>query len=160
MDWRYHGESNRRGVTLIELLAVVVLIGVLATMAIGRFQDIKRQAMNTRAIGDIRALQIDIFTIAAGGNPLPASLAAIGRGSLLDPWGEPYQYLPFPLKNGKVIVPGGARKDRFLVPINSTFDLYSKGADRVSAVALTAKSSQDDIVRGNDGGFVGLASRF
>jgi len=52
---------------------------------------------------------------------------------------------------------GQARKDRNLVPINSDFDLYSVGRDGQSAPALTAKVSQDDVVRANNGGFVGLA---
>jgi general secretion pathway protein G len=46
------------------------------------------------------------------------------------------------------------------VPINSDFDLYSVGRDGQSAPALTAKVSQDDIVRANNGGFVGLASDY
>lgn len=55
---------------------------------------------------------------------------------------------------------GQARKDRNLVPINSDFDLYSVGRDGQTAPALTAKVSQDDIVRANNGGFVGLASDY
>jgi general secretion pathway protein G len=56
--------------------------------------------------------------------------------------------------------PAQPRKDRFLVPINSDFDLYSMGKDRESVAPLTAKQSHDDIVRANDGAFVGLASEF
>jgi general secretion pathway protein G len=52
------------------------------------------------------------------------------------------------------------RKDRFLVPINSRFDLYSMGRDRASVPPLTAKVSQDDIIRADDGAFVGLAFQF
>lgn len=55
---------------------------------------------------------------------------------------------------------GQARKDRNLVPINSDFDLYSMGRDGQSAPPLTAKVSRDDIVRANNGGFVGLASDY
>jgi general secretion pathway protein G len=43
------------------------------------------------------------------------------------------------------------------VPINSDFDLYSVGRDGQSAPALTARVSHDDVVRANDGGFIGLA---
>jgi general secretion pathway protein G len=56
--------------------------------------------------------------------------------------------------------PAQPRKDRFLVPINSDFDLYSMGKDRDTVAPLTAKKSHDDIVRANDGAFVGLASEF
>ena len=54
----------------------------------------------------------------------------------------------------------GARKDRFLTPVNSDYDLYSVGIDGDSQAAFTAKVSRDDVVRANDGGFVGLAEDF
>ncbi len=61
--------------------------------------------------------------------------------------------------------PGGGsenqpRKDRFLVPINSDYDLYSKGKNGDSVPPLTAPQSRDDIVRAADGSFVGIASEF
>ena len=52
------------------------------------------------------------------------------------------------------------RMDKNLVPINADFDLYSKGRDGKSQQPLTAKDSLDDIVRGNDGGYYGLASKY
>ncbi|MBI4001946.1 MAG: prepilin-type N-terminal cleavage/methylation domain-containing protein [Nitrospira defluvii] len=52
------------------------------------------------------------------------------------------------------------RKDRFLHPINSDYDLYSMGKDGKTVEALTAKMSHDDVIRGNDGQFVGLAAEF
>ncbi len=55
---------------------------------------------------------------------------------------------------------GQVRRDRFLVPINSDFDLYSIGKDGGSQAPFTAMDSRDDIVRANDGGYVGLASGF
>jgi general secretion pathway protein G len=58
---------------------------------------------------------------------------------------------------GGCVTPGQARKDRALVPINTRFDLYSLGKDGRSAAPLTAADSQDDIVRANDGAFIGLA---
>ena len=51
-------------------------------------------------------------------------------------------------------------KDRFLVPINSDFDLYSMGKDGKSQMPLTAKDSRDDIIRANDGAYIGLAYAF
>lgn len=50
--------------------------------------------------------------------------------------------------------------DRSLHPLNSDFDLYSMGKDGNTAKPITAKISQDDIIRANDGGFVGLARRY
>ena len=135
----------------------MVILGILAGLAFPKLQTIINQARTARAIGDIKALQTDLMSFEAGGQPLPADLAAIGRGAMLDPWGNPYVYYKFPPGPG---FPGGARKDRFLVPVNSTFDLYSLGPDGASAPPFTASTSQDDIVRANDGGFVGLARNF
>jgi general secretion pathway protein G len=56
--------------------------------------------------------------------------------------------------------PGQPRKDRFLVPINTDFDLYSVGRDGESVPSLTAAKSRDDVVRAANGAFIGLASRF
>ena len=55
---------------------------------------------------------------------------------------------------------GKARKDRFLVPLNSDYDLYSKGKDGKSSSPITASDSQDDVIRASDGSYVGLASQF
>ncbi|MEP6574258.1 MAG: prepilin-type N-terminal cleavage/methylation domain-containing protein [Gemmatimonadota bacterium] len=147
--------SARAGFTIVELLAVIAIIGLLAGIAIPRVKSTVNAANIAKAIGDIEAIQIDLESIEAGGTPLPANLSAIGRGTLLDPWGNPYQYYPFAGNP-----PGGRRKDRFLVPINSTFDLYSSGPDGRSSPPLTAGASQDDIVRANDGGFIGVASNY
>jgi len=53
-----------------------------------------------------------------------------------------------------------ARKDRFLVPLNSDYDLYSEGKDGESMAPLSAPQSQDDVVRANDGAYIGLASQY
>ncbi len=160
------------GVTLIEMLIVIAIIGTILAIALPMFQSVLDQARVARAIGDISTLQTDIAAYEAGGKGLPESLATIGRASLVDPWGSPYQYLNFELaagggggSNGKGKgkgegVPVGARRDRFLVPINSTYDLYSMGKDGKTVVALTAKASRDDVVRANDGGFIGLAVKY
>ncbi len=90
---------------------------------------------------------------------LPDSLADIGMGGLLDPWGNPYQYLNLSDPNNRA-ARGKARKDHNLVPINSDYDLYSMGKDGGSVSPLTAKASRDDIVRAGNGRFVGKATDF
>ncbi len=57
-------------------------------------------------------------------------------------------------------VQGLMRRDRNLVPLNSRFDLYSMGKDGESRPPITAQVSWDDIIRANDGSFVGLASNY
>ena len=79
----------------------------------------------------------------------------MGEDNRLDPWKRPYEYWPITGdKNQKV------RKDRNLHPLNTDFDLCSRGRDGNTNLALTAQASHDDIIRANDGKFVGLASKY
>jgi general secretion pathway protein G len=133
----------------------MTLIGLLSSLAVPRYRNIVEKARVAKAIGDIKAIQTDLMSQ----DSLPASLAAIGRDKMLDPWGRPYAYLKFAPTKGKA-PPVGARMDKFLIPVNSDFDLYSLGKDGVTAIAFTAKPAHDDVVRANDGGFIGLAKSF
>lgn len=137
---------------------MLLIMGVLASIAISPLRVAIQKAKVAKAIGDIKAIQTDLMGIESSEQPLPGSLSAIGRGGVLDPWGQPYVYYPFPTP--VVGIPGGSRTDRFSVNVNNTFDLYSLGPDGSSALPLTAGSSQDDIVRANNGGYVGLGSKY
>jgi general secretion pathway protein G len=148
--------SRRRpAFTLIELLAAMTIIGALAGLAIPRTLGMLDKAKLARAIGDLRTLQVELMAQ----DTLPDDLAGIGRAGYLDPWGHPYVYFKFGVRHGQA-PPGGARRDRFLVPVNSEFDLYSMGADGRTTIAFTAKASRDDIVRALDGDYIGLVSAF
>lgn len=150
-----HGE---RGFTIVELLVSLVIVAILAALAIINASNAIEKSRVTSTIAQIRNLEIEIGKIEIDEGTPPPNLAAIGRGHLRDPWGAPYQYLSFAtMGNG---IPGKARKDKKLKPLNSTYDLYSKGPDGKSKSPLTAKSSRDDIVRAADGAFIGRASDF
>lgn len=129
----------------------LAILGTLTAIVVPYARDYLDRARVAQAVSDIAAIQSDL----QGYDPLPETLAQIGRGGMLDPWGNAYRYLK--LSTAKM---GAARKDKFLVPLNSDYDLYSTGKDGATAAPLTAASSRDDIVRANDGGFIGLASRY
>ena len=99
------------GFTLVELLAVVTIIGTLSAIALPKTREAIDRAKVARAIGDIQAMEVDLDSQ----DTLPDALTFFGPVRL-DPWGNPYQYNKFPAGKG---VPPGARRDRFLVPINS-----------------------------------------
>ena len=111
-------------------------------------------AKNARAVGDIRAIGDDLTAYAATNYVFPDTLATI-NDNYLDPWGNHYKYLNF-----ANATPTQMRKDRFLFPFNTWFDLYSMGADGQTALGLTAPVSQDDIIWANDGDYVGLTSAY
>lgn len=153
---RRNGGRGSRGFTLVELLIVLAIIMTISAMAVPSLQAAIDDARIAKAVGDIRTMETEIEQYEITNGKLPNTLADIGRDTWLDPWGSPYQYLNFALTKGK----GKMRKDRFLVPLNTDYDLYSMGKDGQSRPPLTAKVSQDDILRANDGAFLGLASTY
>ena len=143
---------------MVELLLVVVILGIVAALAIPSYGRVLEKARIAQAIGDVRAMGQNALQFELENGRVPASLSELVVANTEDPWGNPYVYRPIGSGRGGSV--GGARKDRFLVPINSLFDLYSSGPDGQSADALTARSSKDDIVWANDGGFVGLGEQY
>jgi general secretion pathway protein G len=150
------GSARSPGFTLIELLLVVALLGVLAALALPTYQNYQERIRRSQAIQDIQILQTLIQEFRLNSGHYPDTLADVGNADRLDPWQRPYVYQELASASGK----GKARKDRKLNPLNSDFDLYSLGLDGVSKTQLTNKDSLDDIVRANDGVFVGLAADY
>lgn len=136
----------------------IALISLLTSIALPTYTGIREAGNVQAAIADIRAIEEAAFRYALthGGNN-PTSLNDIGRQNMLDPWGNPYQYRQIPANLQGV---SGLRRDRNLLPINSDFDLYSKGVDGDSQDSISAARSLDDIIRANDGNFIGLASDY
>ncbi len=152
---RSAGAPSSHGFTLVELMILVAILGTLAAIAIPFYRGYQKRARINAAITDIQSIQTTIAAHEGAMGGLPVSLAALDLNTTLDPWGHPYRYQRLDL------VPSGQwRKDKNLVPINSTYDLWSMGPDGLTAVALTAAASLDDIIRANDGSFVGLASDY
>ena len=148
------------GYSMVELLIGMAILVTICAIAIPSYMEMVNSARVTKAIGDIQQLQMQINRYRTNSEDYPESLAAARLGDRLDPWGQPYQYLKIAdKKKGKGHVEG-ARKDKNLHPLNSDYDLYSVGCDGLSKLPLPAKESQDDIVRANDGGFIGLASNY
>jgi general secretion pathway protein G len=145
-----------QGFTLVELLITVSIILTIAALAVPNLLAAMNQARIAKAVGDIHAIGTDIQGYEVINHAYPNTLDDIGYGTFNDPWGNPYQYLNFAGAQGK----GKMRKDRFLVPINTFFDLYSMGPDGASVAPLTAKASHDDIIWANDGDYVGVASDY
>jgi general secretion pathway protein G len=144
------------GFTLVELLVVIAILGTLSGIAIPAYNNYIEKAKIVTAIAEISIIQKEITEYETANNVLPNTLNDIGRVNLLDPWDNPYQYLNFANVAGK----GKMRKDRFLVPLNSDYDLYSMGKDGLSEPPLTANASHDDIIRANNGTYIGIASEY
>lgn len=123
-------KRNQSGFTLIEVMVVVVILGILASVVVPRIMDNPDKARIVKAKQDIRVLEssldqyrLDNFSYPTtdqglealvsrpGGSPEPANYPEHGYIKKLpkDPWGSDYLYLS-PGEHGEV-------------------DIYSLGAD-------------------------------
>ena len=148
-----------RGFTLVEILVVVAIAVALSAIAVPAYQSYMDEVRLSNARKDIAliSLHLERYRTENRGK-LPDTLAPTPAGTMRDPWGNPYQYLNIEDAAGPGL--GNVRKDKNLVPLNTDFDLYSMGKDGKSKPPLTAAASHDDIVRANNGGYVGLASEY
>ena len=145
------------GFTLVEFCITAAIVAILAMLAVPAYQNFIDDANENKAIADISTISQAVERYRVIHNEaLPSNLADLAMDTMTDPWGNPYQYYNIGAAKGN----GKLRKDQNLVPINSDFDLYSMGKDGESRPPLTAEPSHDDIVRANDGGYVGIATGY
>jgi len=159
-------------------MVVVSIIGLLASLAAVNYQGYVEKARIARAVAEMQSIARLLDAQSVDGGALPDTLAGVGADSMVDPWGRPYSYLRIegnlppglaardaplppvsarpgdangPLGSGKTNVMSQVRKDHFLVPVNSDYDLYSVGADGQTRSQLQNKSSLDDVIRAGNG---------
>ena len=147
-----------RGYTLTELLLVLVILSLLTAVAVPVYTGMADRGRVAAAISDIGAISLAVERYAlANRDQFPTSLNQLNIEIPDDPWGRPYVYHNIiDAGPGK----GAFRKDGKLNPLNTDFDLWSYGADGGSAGPLSAKASRDDIVRANNGMFIGLGEDY
>ncbi len=107
-------QTNRRnsGFTLIEVMVVVVILGILASIIIPKIMDKPDQARVVKAKQDIQAIQsaleiyrldnyvypttdqgLDALVDKPSSNPPPPHWSQYLARLPVDPWGHPYMYL-------------------------------------------------------------------
>jgi general secretion pathway protein G len=149
-------EGSSLGITLTELVIIVGIVAMLAGLGIPAYNKYRDNANVVQAVSDIRTIEHDIYIYEGYNAKLPDFLDDIGKGYLRDPWGNPYQYRNATTKKGTA----QQRFDKFSKQLNADFDLYSMGRDGNTQPNLDRPESLDDIVRADNGRFVGLASQF
>jgi general secretion pathway protein G len=145
-----------RGVTIIELMLTVAIVAILAAIALPAYERYQEGVRVFSATNDIGAISSEVTRFGLDNRTLPSSLTEAGFGAMLDPWGNAYQYV----NHEEPRTRGRWRRDKNIVPINTDFDVFSMGKDGESVPPLTARNSRDDIVRANNGRFIGLASEY
>lgn len=151
-------EGHSKAFTIFEAVIVLAALGTLLAVSIPIYTNVLNKAKIITAITDIAEVARDLEDYLQDNGTLPETLDDI-RPNFRDPWGRPYEYLVI-LGKPKNEVQGLWRKDRFQVPLNSDFDLYSMGKDGETQQPLTQFRSYDDIVRANNGDYIGLASKY
>lgn len=143
---------------LLDLMLAVIIASLLAAVAIPAYDQLVERARVAQAVTDLDAMAVEIDSFKRqNNNCLPNSLAELSMDIPVDPWGRTYQYRKVEFSR-----PGlnNYRRDGRLTTLNSDFDLYSMGADGASRKPLSARASRDDIVRANNGAFIGLAEDY
>lgn len=158
-----------KGFSLFSLLMALAIIGILGTFAIAMYgkpglncdDPNARPGYLVRAkiaaiTADIGAMNIELFRFELSHNRFPDYLSELKGVNLIDPWGNPYQYLNFNDADGA----GKMRKDHNLHKVNLYFDLYSMGPDGITATPFTSTAGQDDIVIAANGSYIGPACHY
>jgi general secretion pathway protein G len=154
------------GVTLLELIIAVAIVGILASLAVPTYTGYIEKARVQSVIADIKRISLLIERHKSDDGVYPVSLADVGTGNDLDPWGNAYQYL-----NNEEVIRGekkenikincqGCRWDKFERPLNTDFDLYSVGKNGETQPRIDSKQSRDDVIRAHNGAYVGLAEGY
>lgn len=149
--------AENRGFSLIELIVTIAVVASLLGIAVPKYIQYQTQARNAQAIADIQTIDLAIQIYRRTNNVYPTTLSQLSGVPTTDPWGSAYQYLKI---EGEVGITGKTRKDQFLVPLNADYDLYSNGADKKTATPVNSGVSLDDLIRANEGRFIGLAANY
>jgi general secretion pathway protein G len=146
---------SQHGATLTELTIVATLAALLASVGLPAYRGYVERARVTRAVSDIGTLSLQLYRWQLANRDFPQTLAEAGLDPGVDPWGNPYRYLE--ISQARI---GQVRRDRNLRPINNDFDLYSMGPDGDTQTQLNGAQARDDIVRANNGAYIGIAANY
>jgi len=141
------------------MLVVVAIIGILVSIAIPAYQNYQDERDFIQARQDILVIQKSIDRYYVVNNKFPNSLADIDLQDARDPWGQPYYFINVSTFSKKVSE-NRLRRDKKLKPVNSDYDLYSAGKDGETRPPFSAKESWDDVVRCNNGQYLGYAKDY
>lgn len=146
-----------RGFTLVELMITVAIVVLMVSVALPAYQSWRNKARGRLAAQEIAAMSMVITQYAAdNGGTFPDGLADVGLSTRKDPWGNLYEYTNLAATGSG----SRRRQDKNINPINTDYDLFSKGPNNDWQKQLDNTVSVDDIVRGRNGAFIGLAAEF
>lgn len=154
------------GFSIIEVLIVIAIFSILVSLASPAYENYRNRQDYEAAKQDILTIQGLIERYYLLNNHFPESLEQVNAAAMRDPWGKAYYYLNIAGYDKQrhdadaSDADAKMRRDKKLKPVNSDYDLYSSGKDHSTRAAFSAEVSRDDIVRCNNGGYIGLAGEY
>lgn len=146
---------GHKGFTLIEVIIAISIMAIIGTIASVTYRGHIESRNISIAISQIARVASTLDNYIHQNKHYPDSLADIGLNDLLDPWENPYQYNIAEDPCADI-----SRNDHNISTLNTDYDLYSMGKDGTSVSHLSAKSSRDDVIRANNGNYIGLATAY
>ena len=146
---------GHKGFTLIEIIIAITITAISSVIASVSYQDHIESRNISKAVSQIAHVATILDNYIHKNKHYPDSLADIGLDDLLDPWENPYQYSIAEDPCADI-----SRKDHNISTLNTDYDLYSMGKDGTSVSLLSDKTSRDDVIRANNGNYIGLATGY
>ncbi len=164
--------SACEGFTLVEVVIVLVISIILAAIAIPAYNNYIDRSRENLSIKNIRLMEFAIKEFELENMRLPNDLNELGPISFLDsngktitqsypfldPWGNAYRYLNLTTDSPPAYP--NARRDAGNKPLSLDYDLYSMGANGVTAKPVSSTEGGDDIVRADSGRYIGLGANY
>jgi general secretion pathway protein G len=145
--------------TLVELLTVVAMLGTLLAIGVPAYNNYIYKVHIHQAIEDIRFIEAALRAYRNEHGTFPETLDQIPPAQISDPWNQQYLYFKIEGKT-KSEKRSKCRHLGTMIPMNNDFDLCSIGEGGKYNRNITTKNAQDDIIRLNDGAYVGLVSEY
>lgn len=145
-------KSKQSGFTIVELLIVIVVIGILATLVIVTFSGVQQKARDTKRETDVKALasQLEVYYANNGSYPglaqvqdngwVTANLKGLDLAGLTAPTGT-----------GNTIVGSGAAKNNYVYAVTGTGGAACTTANKdcTTFVITATREAGDPITKSN-----------
>ena len=155
------------GFTAIEILITLAIISVILAIGVPTYSEHRKKVMNAECAKDLVMISQRLEKYHSFNYEYPEYLVDMGI-SMEDPWGNPIQYLNLsdidPVSGAVQAGSKGPkptpRKKQNLKPLNTDYDLFCVGPNGVYMPNISHKDSLDDVMRADDGAFLGLAADY